>query len=91
MAGRKIRTKPHGPVLRRDEAGRAWLQFEITLAEVDHGSMIHQTAELDPVGLGGLVYRYCRLADTRRRLPGNDSREPKGGASIECRAGSGMG
>ena len=38
--------------------GRAWLQFEVTPAEDGHGSVIHQTAEFDPVGLGGLAYWY---------------------------------
>ncbi len=39
--------------------GRAWLQFEVTPAEDGQGSVIHQTAEFDPVGLGGLVYWYA--------------------------------
>ncbi len=39
--------------------GRAWLQFEVTPAEDVRGSVIHQTAEFDPVGLGGLVYWYA--------------------------------
>ncbi len=38
--------------------GRAWLQFEVTPDEDGSGSVIHQTAEFDPVGLGGLVYWY---------------------------------
>jgi len=36
--------------------GRAWLEFEVTPAE--HGSVIRQTAEFDPVGLFGLFYWY---------------------------------
>ena len=39
--------------------GRAWLQFEVTPTDDDQGSIIHQTAEFDPVGLGGLVYWYA--------------------------------
>ncbi len=39
--------------------GRAWLQFELTPADDGRGSVIHQTAEFDPVGLGGLVYWYA--------------------------------
>ena len=39
--------------------GRAWLQFEVTPAEDGDGSVIHQTAEFDPVGLGGLAYWYA--------------------------------
>ncbi len=39
--------------------GRAWLQFEVTPADDGRGSVIHQTAEFDPVGLGGLVYWYA--------------------------------
>ena len=39
--------------------GRAWLQFEVTPAEDGQGSVIHQTAEFDPVGLGGLAYWYA--------------------------------
>ena len=39
--------------------GRAWLQFEVTPADGDDGSVIHQTAEFDPVGLGGLAYWYA--------------------------------
>ncbi len=39
--------------------GRAWLQFEVTPSEDGHGSVIHQTAEFDPVGLGGLLYWYA--------------------------------
>ena len=38
--------------------GRAWLQFEVTPSEDGQGSVIHQTAEFDPVGLGGLAYWY---------------------------------
>jgi uncharacterized protein YbjT (DUF2867 family) len=36
--------------------GRAWLQFEVTGGE--NHSTIRQTAEFDPVGLGGLMYWY---------------------------------
>lgn len=36
--------------------GRAWLQFEVT--PEPGGSLIRQTAEFDPVGLGGLLYWY---------------------------------
>ena len=36
--------------------GRAWLQFEVT--GEGNRSNIHQTAEFDPVGLGGLIYWY---------------------------------
>ncbi|MDE2785482.1 MAG: SDR family oxidoreductase [Chloroflexota bacterium] len=39
--------------------GRAWLQFEVTPSEDGSGSVVHQTAEFDPVGLGGLVYWYA--------------------------------
>ncbi|MCY4559601.1 MAG: SDR family oxidoreductase [Chloroflexi bacterium] len=39
--------------------GRAWLQFEVTPAEGGKGSVIHQIAEFDPVGLGGLLYWYA--------------------------------
>ena len=39
--------------------GRAWLQFEVTPAEDGQGSVIHQTAEFDPVGVGGLAYWYA--------------------------------
>ena len=39
--------------------GRAWLQFEVTPADDGAGAVIHQTAEFDPVGLGGLVYWYA--------------------------------
>lgn len=39
--------------------GRAWLQFEVTPAGDGPGAVIHQTAEFDPVGLGGLVYWYA--------------------------------
>ncbi len=37
--------------------GRAWLQFEVT--PEGGGSLIRQTAEFDPVGLGGLLYWYA--------------------------------
>jgi hypothetical protein len=36
--------------------GRAWLQFEVT--PVNGGSLIRQTAEFDPLGVGGLLYWY---------------------------------
>ena len=39
--------------------GRAWLQFEVTPADDGMGAVIHQTAEFDPVGLGGLAYWYA--------------------------------
>ena len=39
--------------------GRAWLQFEVTPADDGPGAVIHQIAEFDPVGLGGLVYWYA--------------------------------
>ena len=39
--------------------GRAWLHFEVTPAEDGQGSVIHQTAEFDPIGLGGLLYWYA--------------------------------
>ena len=39
--------------------GRAWLQFEVTPADDGPGAVIHQTAQFDPVGLGGLVYWYA--------------------------------
>ena len=39
--------------------GRAWLQFEVASSEDGRGAVIHQTAEFDPVGLGGLVYWYA--------------------------------
>ena len=38
--------------------GRAWLEFEVEPAP-DGGSIIHQTAEFDPVGLLGLLYWYA--------------------------------
>jgi hypothetical protein len=37
--------------------GRAWLQFEVEPA--GEGSVIHQTAMFDPVGLFGLAYWYA--------------------------------
>jgi uncharacterized protein YbjT (DUF2867 family) len=37
--------------------GRAWLQFEVK--DRDGGSVIHQTAIFDPVGLFGQVYWYA--------------------------------
>ena len=37
--------------------GRAWLQFEVKRSE--RGSVIHQTAIFDPVGLLGQVYWYA--------------------------------
>jgi uncharacterized protein YbjT (DUF2867 family) len=37
--------------------GRAWLQFEVTPEA--GGSLIHQTALFDPVGLRGLLYWYA--------------------------------
>jgi hypothetical protein len=36
--------------------GRAWLQFEVQPDR--EGSVIHQTAMFDPVGLSGLAYWY---------------------------------
>lgn len=36
--------------------GRAWLEFEVKPAA--NGSVIHQTAVFDPVGLSGLLYWY---------------------------------
>ncbi len=36
--------------------GRAWLEFEVE--PVDNGTVIHQTAVFDPVGLAGLLYWY---------------------------------
>ena len=39
--------------------GRAWLEIEVVPAEDGVGSVIHQTAEFDPVGLGGLLYWYA--------------------------------
>ena len=39
--------------------GRAWLQFEVTPEPDGAGAVIHQTAEFDPVGLGGLLYWYA--------------------------------
>ncbi|MDA1184790.1 MAG: SDR family oxidoreductase [Acidobacteria bacterium] len=39
--------------------GRAWLEFEVT--PDDGGTIIHQTALFDPVGLSGLVYWYTLL------------------------------
>lgn len=39
--------------------GRAWLEMEVVPAEDGAGSVIHQTAEFDPVGLGGLLYWYA--------------------------------
>ena len=37
--------------------GRAWLQFEVK--PQGEGSVIHQTAVYDPVGLAGLLYWYA--------------------------------
>jgi hypothetical protein len=37
--------------------GRAWLEFEAE--PVDNGTVIHQTAVFDPVGLTGLLYWYA--------------------------------
>jgi uncharacterized protein YbjT (DUF2867 family) len=37
--------------------GRAWLEFEVE-ADAAGGSVIHQTAVFDPVGLFGLLYWY---------------------------------
>ena len=37
--------------------GRAWLQFEVEATA--HGSIIHQTAMFDPVGLVGQLYWYA--------------------------------
>lgn len=39
--------------------GRAWLEIEVVPAQDGAGSVIHQTAEFDPVGLGGLLYWYA--------------------------------
>ncbi len=39
--------------------GRAWLQFEVE--PKDGGSLIHQTAIFDPLGLWGLLYWYSLL------------------------------
>jgi hypothetical protein len=36
--------------------GRAWLEFEVKPS--GNGSVIHQTAVFDPVGLLGLLYWY---------------------------------
>ena len=36
--------------------GRAWLQFDVEPEA--GGARIRQTAEFDPVGLGGLAYWY---------------------------------
>jgi hypothetical protein len=36
--------------------GRAWLEFEVKPSSA--GSVIHQTAVFDPVGLFGLIYWY---------------------------------
>ena len=36
--------------------GRAWLEFEVIAG--GEGSTIRQTAEFDPIGLGGLIYWY---------------------------------
>lgn len=38
--------------------GRAWLEFEVCQGDKPGTSIIHQTAEFDPVGLFGLVYWY---------------------------------
>ncbi len=37
--------------------GRAWLEFEVK-GDATGGSVIHQTAVFDPVGLLGLLYWY---------------------------------
>ncbi len=37
--------------------GRAWLEFEVRPDGT--GSLVHQTASFDPVGLLGLAYWYC--------------------------------
>ncbi|MEO2057985.1 MAG: DUF2867 domain-containing protein, partial [Thermoleophilia bacterium] len=37
--------------------GRAWLQYEVR--EVPSGSMIHQTALFDPMGVFGRAYWYA--------------------------------
>jgi uncharacterized protein YbjT (DUF2867 family) len=39
--------------------GRAWLEFEVV--PVADGSLIHQTAVFDPVGLSGLLYWYALM------------------------------
>ena len=39
--------------------GRAWLEIEVVPGQDGVGSVIHQTAEFDPVGLGGLLYWYA--------------------------------
>ena len=37
--------------------GRAWLDFEVEPHR--HGSIVHQTAIFDPIGVSGLAYWYC--------------------------------
>jgi len=39
--------------------GRAWLEFEVVPA--GGGSVVHQTAVFEPVGLPGLLYWYVLL------------------------------
>ena len=38
--------------------GRAWLEFEV-VPDVGGGSLVHQTAVFEPVGLPGLLYWYA--------------------------------
>jgi uncharacterized protein YbjT (DUF2867 family) len=52
-AGRRLRL-----VAEMKVPGRAWLQFEVEPDGVK-GSIIHQTAIFDPVGLSGLAYWYA--------------------------------
>jgi hypothetical protein len=48
--------------------GRAWLEFQVE--GKDDGSVIHQTAVFDPIGLAGLVYWYGIYPVHRRIFAG---------------------
>jgi hypothetical protein len=48
--------------------GRAWLEFEVE--EKDRGSILHQIAVFDPLGLAGLVYWYGIYPIHRRIFAG---------------------
>ena len=48
--------------------GRAWLEFQVE--EKDDGSVIHQSAVFDPIGVAGLAYWYGIYAVHRRVFAG---------------------
>jgi uncharacterized protein YbjT (DUF2867 family) len=48
--------------------GRAWLEFEVE--ETENGSVIHQSAIFDPLGLAGLAYWYGIYALHQRIFAG---------------------